>query len=158
LEIYAPVATWASIQLILTMATIKRWPIGQLAFVIAYLQAPVETEIFMEVSRGFETDQSKSPVALKFLNNLYRHKQAGRMWFKYLENGLTSKLWFRRCAHYLCVFWLGRSLLVIYTDDTSITVPDPRELNKIISNLDNKFNITHQPTVMNLPWSQGCNP
>ena len=44
-ETYAPVATWASIRLILALKVINGWKSIQLDYVAAYPQAPMETAI-----------------------------------------------------------------------------------------------------------------
>jgi hypothetical protein len=46
-EKYAPVAAWSSIRLIMNMAALLGWDTVQLDFVLAYPQAPVETELYM---------------------------------------------------------------------------------------------------------------
>lgn len=48
-ETYAPVASWASIRLIMMIAVFNEWQTKQLDFVLAFPQAPVETELFMDI-------------------------------------------------------------------------------------------------------------
>jgi Reverse transcriptase (RNA-dependent DNA polymerase) len=52
-ETYAPVASWSSIRLIMYIAVLNKWPTMQLDFVLAFLQAPAETDIFMQIPQGF---------------------------------------------------------------------------------------------------------
>jgi Reverse transcriptase (RNA-dependent DNA polymerase) len=52
-ETYAPVASWPSIQLIMYIAVLNNWPTMQLDFVLAFPQALVETDIFMQIPQGF---------------------------------------------------------------------------------------------------------
>jgi Reverse transcriptase (RNA-dependent DNA polymerase)/GAG-pre-integrase domain len=44
-DTYAPVASWASIRLVLIMAVLRKWKTKQLDFVLAFPQAPVETDL-----------------------------------------------------------------------------------------------------------------
>jgi len=44
-----PVAMWASIRLFIIFALIQGWHIRQFDFVLAYTQADVETDLYMEI-------------------------------------------------------------------------------------------------------------
>jgi len=55
-DTYAPVATWGSICLILAKAIIQGWYSKQIDFIMAYTQAPVERDMYMEVPKGFEVE------------------------------------------------------------------------------------------------------
>jgi len=64
-DTYAPVATWGSIQLILAKAIIQGWHSKQIDFVMAYTQAPVKWDMYMEIPKasrwkGKETMSSRS--------------------------------------------------------------------------------------------------
>jgi len=59
-ETYAPVVTWFAIRLMITFAIIFRWSIRQVDFVMAYPQAPIEMDIYMELPQGIETAQGNS--------------------------------------------------------------------------------------------------
>ncbi len=82
---YAPVATWFAIRLIITFGIIFHWALRQVDFVMAYPQAPIEEDIYMELPQGIKTatGNSKDHV-LKLLKNIYGQKQAGRVWNSYL--------------------------------------------------------------------------
>jgi hypothetical protein len=77
-EAYAPVVTWFAIRLMIVMGIIFCWALCQVDFVMAYPQAPIETEIYMELPQGVQTatGNSKDHV-LKLLKNIYGQKQAG---------------------------------------------------------------------------------
>jgi Reverse transcriptase (RNA-dependent DNA polymerase) len=53
-ETYAPVASWSSIRVVMNMAASHGWVTRQLDFVLAFPQAPVESDIYMEIPAGFE--------------------------------------------------------------------------------------------------------
>ena len=48
-ETYAPVVTWFVIRLMIVMGIIFNWALRQVDFVMAYPQAPIETDIYMEL-------------------------------------------------------------------------------------------------------------
>jgi Reverse transcriptase (RNA-dependent DNA polymerase) len=68
-ETNALVATWTTIRIVLIMA--EKWCIMQLDFIQAYPQAPVETELYIELPKGFQVDGDRSKYALKVLRNVW---------------------------------------------------------------------------------------
>jgi Reverse transcriptase (RNA-dependent DNA polymerase) len=144
-ETYAPVATWASIRLIMTMAALNKWKTKQLDFVLAFPQAPVETDIYMEIPSGFKINSNQNKV-LKLVNNLYGQKQAGRVWNTFLNDGL-KKIGFTQSVNEPCLFWRGTTIIIIYTDDTIVTGPHEEEINQAIKDIGQEFKITHQQRV-----------
>lgn len=147
-DTYAPVATWPSIRLIINVATQLSWHIRQLDFVLAFPQAPVETDLYMEIPRGFVIpSEDKAMYVLKLVNNLYGQKQAGRVWYKYLSAGLCNKLGFRQSEYDPCVFWRKSTILVIYTDDTIVVGPKLMEIEAAIADIAKEFVITTAPSV-----------
>ena len=62
------------------MGIIFDWALHQVDFVMAYPQAPVETDIYMELPQGIQTKTGNSKDhVLKLLKNIYGQKQAGRV-------------------------------------------------------------------------------
>ncbi len=77
-ETYASVVTWFAIRLMIVMGIIFCWALCQVDFVMAYPQAPIETDIYMELPQGVQPaiGNSKDHM-LKLLKNIYSQKQAG---------------------------------------------------------------------------------
>jgi hypothetical protein len=92
---------------------------------MAYTQAPVEKDMYMEVPKGFEVE-GPGDYVLKIHKNIYGQKQAGRVWNQHLVNKL-KKVGFIQSKSDECVFIKGRNLYVLYTDDSILTGPDPKE-------------------------------
>ena len=136
-ETYAPVASWPTICLILTMAIVKNWHTRQIDYVLAYTQAEAETDnLYMKVPRGFVIPGSTSQdeYVLKIRKNIYGQKQAGRVWNKHLVTKLKSA-GFKQSSIDDCVFYRGSSIYVLYTDDSILAGPDERELDSIIEDM-----------------------
>ena len=53
-KLYAPVASWTSIRLLLTMIVLHNWTTNQIDYVQAFPQAPAEKDIYLKVPVGFE--------------------------------------------------------------------------------------------------------
>jgi Reverse transcriptase (RNA-dependent DNA polymerase)/GAG-pre-integrase domain len=145
-DTYAPVASWSSIRIVLIMAQINNWKTKQLDFVLAFPQAPVETDLFMEIPTGFEVEGSKNDKVLKLVNNLYGQKQAGRVWNIYLSEGLVD-MGFTVSKHDPCIFWRETVVIIIYTDDTIVTGPSEKLIKKAILDIGSRFEITSKDAI-----------
>lgn len=145
-ETYAPVASWASIRMIMNLAALHGWKTRQLDFVLAFPQAPVETDLYMEVPAGFHVNGDRKKYALKLINNLYGQKQAGRVWNLFLTEGL-NRLGFTQSANDPCIYWRKSTLIIIYTDDTIVTGPSSELSDAAIKDIGDMFAITSQPMV-----------
>ena len=75
---YAPVASWNSIRIILSLVAQHGWATKQLDYVAAYPQAPVEKELYMAIPKGFDiSGADPSEFVLKLHRNIYGRQQAG---------------------------------------------------------------------------------
>ena len=88
-KVYAPVDSWDSIHLLLTMIVLHNWTTKQIDYVQAFPQAPAEKDLYLGVPAGFEVEEGKERYYdLKLHKNVYGQKQAGRVWYKYLTKKL----------------------------------------------------------------------
>ncbi len=88
---YAPVVTWFAIRLIIKFGIIFHWALRPVDFDMAYPQAPIEEDIYMELPQGNKTDTENSKDhVLKLLKNIYGQKQGGRIWNSHLVEKLAS--------------------------------------------------------------------
>ncbi len=149
-ETYAPVASWLVIRLVLTIAILNGWETRQIDYVLAYPQATVETsDMYMKIPKGMEIPGAKKDeYVLHLLRNIYGQKQAGRVWNKHLVAALTHPdVGFKQSEHDECVFYNGKAMYVLYTDDSILTGPDPKELDDIIAKMKTKLDITVEGNV-----------
>jgi hypothetical protein len=131
-ETYSPVVKWSSIRLFLTLAVVKGWHMRQVDFVLAYPQADIETELFMEVPQGFEFQGSRNTHCLRLLKNLYGQKQAGRVWNKHLHKGLME-MGFTQSKIDECVYYRNSTIFLCYVDDSVLIDPDAENINKVFA-------------------------
>ena len=83
--------------------------------------------------------------ALKLHGNTYGQKQAGRVWYQHLTKGLIKELGFTQSKIDPCVFYKGKWIYVLYTDDSILTGPNKTELAIIVQQINQtKLNITIQ--------------
>jgi hypothetical protein len=130
-ETYAPVA----IRLMIVFGIIFCWVLWQVDFVMAYPQAPVETDIYMELPQGIKTaaGNSKDHV-LKLLKDIYGQKQAGRLWNSFLVDKLTS-LGYTSSLIDDCFFFHGDIIFMVYVDDGIFLGNDDAQLLQAIKEI-----------------------
>ena len=143
-ETYSPVVTWSSIRLFLTLTTLAGWKTRQIDYVLAFPQADVECDMYIDIPRGFNFKGSKKTHALKLLKNVYGTKQAGRVWNKHLAQGLIDK-GFTQSRIDECVFYKkGYGLILIYVDDCILCGPTTEGLDAMVKLLSNGYEIEDQ--------------
>ena len=146
---YAPVAHWRSIRLLLILIAQLGWHSKQLDYVLAYPQAPVAREIYMRIPKGFEIKGANpDKYVLKLHRNVYGQKNAGRVWNDYLVDKLVNKVGFIQSKIDDCVFYKGKTVYVLYTDDSILAGPDKDEIDKIVNEIKAaKLDITDEGNI-----------
>ena len=87
-DTYSPVVSWQTIRLIFVLAIVNKWYIHSIDFVLAFPQADVKTDIYMQppkVPLNFPIPDLPRPSdrffnVYKLVKNLYGLKDAGRTW------------------------------------------------------------------------------
>ena len=65
-KLYAPVSSWTSIRLLITIIVLHKWNTKQIGYVQAFPQAPAEKDLYLKVPAVFEVEgRKKSEYALK---------------------------------------------------------------------------------------------
>ena len=144
-KMYAPVASWMSIRLLLTFVAAFGWHTQQVDYVAAYTQAPIDRNMYMEFPRGLTVPGGvdRKTFVLKLHRNLYGQKQAGRVWYKYLRKRLITKAGFVPSKHDECLFFRGKVMYALYIDDSILGAPTRHELDVAIAAIkDAKLQIT----------------
>ena len=142
-ETYAAALKWSSIRFFLVQSLINGWHTRQIDFVVAYPQADVECDLYLEIPQGFEFEGSRKTHCLKLIKNLYGSKAAGRVWQQHLFKGLTG-LGFLQSNTDECVFYRGTTTFMIYTDDGIFCGPDKDEIETCMEDLGKHFDITDE--------------
>jgi len=144
-ETYAPVVTWFSIRLLIVIGIIFGWALRQCDFIMAYPQAPIECDMYMELPQGIQVSEGESSdYVLKLLKNIYGQKQAGRVWNEYLVDKLTS-LGYKASLIDDCVFYRGDIIFMVYVDDGIFLGQDDEQLRASIREIqESGLNIEDQ--------------
>ena len=144
-ETYAPVVTWFAIRLMIIFGIIFGWCLRQVDFVMAYPQAPIEMDIYMELPQGIMTAHGNSKDhVLKLEKNIYGQKQAGRVWNSFLVDKLMS-IGFTPSLIDDCVFFRDDIIFMVYVDDGIFLGNDDSKLTDAIRDIQNSgLNIEDQ--------------
>jgi hypothetical protein len=136
-DTYAPVVTWFMIQLLIVFGILFDWPLCQVDFVMAYPQAPIEMDMYMELATGIHTKHGNSrDHILKLLANIYGQKQAGCVWNSYLVTKL-QEINFKQSLIDYCVFYQDNAIFIVYVNDGIFLGTSYQQLRDIINELRN---------------------
>ncbi|CAI7781103.1 unnamed protein product [Closterium sp. NIES-54] len=116
-ETFAPVSRHTSLRILLAIAAMKKKKLRQIDVANAFLYAPVDAEIYVELPHGSHGEPNQ---VCQLQKSLYSIKQAPRLWQKYLHARLTH-IGFRQLPHDQGMYWLTKDgdyiLLIVYVDD-----------------------------------------
>ena len=122
--------------MVLALALKEGWKTRQIDYVLAFCQANAEHEhLYMEIPKGVTID-NKNPKdhVLHVKKNLFGQPQAGRVWNQHLTKKL-KEVGFQQSEHDECLFFRGSCIYVLYTDDSILTGPDEKEMDKVMADL-----------------------
>jgi hypothetical protein len=123
-ETYAPVVTWFAIRLIIIFGIIFGWALRQVDFVMAYPQAQIKMDIYMEIPQGIMTAHGNSKDhVLKLEKNIYGQKQAGCVWNSFLVDRLMS-IGFTPSLIDDCVFFRDDIIFMVNVGDGIFNIED----------------------------------
>jgi hypothetical protein len=81
---------------------------------------------------------------LKLRKNIHGTKQAGRVWNRHVNKGLTA-LGFKASLVDSCVYYHGKTTFMLYVDDGIFVGPDKEEIATLIRKMQGVFlNITDE--------------
>jgi hypothetical protein len=149
-ETYSPVVSWSTTRFFLIQALMRKWHTKQIDYVLAYPQAPVERDLYMELPKGVRlegiTEEDQRDYVLQIVKNLYGQKQAGRVWYQYLTKGL-EEIGFKKSKVDECVFYYKKSIMLVYVDDSIIMGPDANEIATLIKAIGKRFKIQEEGNI-----------
>jgi hypothetical protein len=104
---------------------------------MAYPQAPIKMDIYMELPQGVQTKHGNSKEhVLKLEKNIYSQKQAGRMWNSFLVDKLTS-IGLTTSLIDDCIFFRGDIIFMVYMDDGIFLGSNDSQLQEVIKEIQN---------------------
>ena len=149
---FAPVARWDTIRTLLCITAINDYELRQLDVKTAYLNGPLEEEIYMKAPEGF----GLTAPYWRLHKGLYGLRQAGRQWYLTLHQAYTD-LGYTRCesdwSAYTRRTSSSFSMSATSVDDILIASDSKIESDRATDEINSKFRITDSG---NAEWILGC--
>ncbi len=147
---FAPVARWDSIRSILCIAAMNNFELRHVDVKSAYLNAPLEEEIYLVAPEGCTSKY------WRLKKGLYGLRQAGRQWYIHLHEAYSS-LGFTRCESdwsvYIRKTASALTISASSVDDLLIASSSKSESDLTASQIQEKFAITDGGDT---EWLLGC--
>ena len=144
---YAPVVSWSSIRILMTLARLHNLYTKSVDFVQAFPQADVKVNIYLHNPPGVILSNTNGETVLKLLKNLYGLKDAGLTWYEHLTKGLND-MGFVPTQSDPCIYVKGSNIIIIYVDDCCIMSRNEEEAMKIYRDLESHgFRVTDEGTM-----------
>ena len=142
-ETFAPTAKMTSLRLVLQMAAQYGLKLHQMDVKTAYLNAPIDCEIYIQQPKGFEvTTGGGKNLACKLNKSLYGLKQSGRNWNTMLHRHLIENKFVQNPVE-PCLYLRqeeGRfTLILIWVDDLIIGSNEDNHISEVKGMLASKF-------------------
>jgi hypothetical protein len=138
-ETYSPVVNMLTVRLILTIAHIHKLESKSIDFVLAFPQAELDVDIWMELPRGMVPDhdeKNRHLYVLKLKKNLYGLKQASFNWFDKLKTGLMDRD-FKPSTADPCLYYKKGMIVLTYVDDCIIVGNKMKEIDDFVKSMQN---------------------
>lgn len=142
-QTFAPVARYTSLRYILALAAEMDLNLSQMDAVSAFLNGPLEEDIYMEQPPIFD---DKTGRVCKLKRSIYGLKQSSRNWNQLLNQTLID-FGLKRTTSEQCIYVLRRSdafmLVMIWVDDILIAYNNNDEEEKLRRALSTKFRMKY---------------
>ena len=144
-ETFSPTARMTSLRIMMQLAAEYNLCVHQLDVKTAYLNAPIDCEIYVEQPEGFRVNDSDKDLVWRLNKSLYGLKQSGRNWncvlHEYLiQNNFTQSL-VDTCI-YIRNSEDSRIIMLVWVDDIIITASSETSMIEIKSLLKRRFKMT----------------
>lgn len=148
-EVFSPVARYETIRALLACAVNEEMHVHQMDVISAYVQGYLSEEIYMTQPEYFIRDGDNDKVCL-LRRPIYGLKQAGREWYKRLNNYLI-KIGAHNDTLNPCVYTYGNNedtvILLIYVDDLMLASKSIDKLVELKNKLSSEFRMSDLGTL-----------
>jgi hypothetical protein len=164
-ETFSPAISRSTLRLLLAIGAAMGWPIWENDVETAFLNAPIEEEMYMEQAEGHEvrnedgtikTGPNGRKLVCRLISAIYGTKQAGRNWFKAFIKPILAFEGTKQCDVDTCLFVCerGDSILFIGINvDNLFTMSNDEPMREqFIDSLESHFILEHLGL---LRWSLG---
>ena len=111
-DTFAPVISYKTLRLLLTIAAVYDYEIKQIDVVTAFLNAPMNEEVYMELPDGYGSDGN----VVRLLRAIYGTKQAPHSWNDTVDKQMKA-CGFNRLRSDACVYVKNKIIIGVFVDD-----------------------------------------
>lgn len=157
-DTFSPVVRHTTVRIVLIIAVERRMKRLQLDIKTAFLNSPLNEEIYMEPVEGYKNGDG----AVWLLRRaLYGLKQASRSWYETLSKFLLS-IGFRRGVADTCLFMKGSDddlmIVLVYVDDILAFAMRDEDLNQFKTAMETEYEVNNFDDInyflgLELQWS-----
>jgi len=139
-DVFSPTISSTTIRILLSLGCQLNWDFHQLDIETAFLNSPIEEDVYVKQAQGYVKDPSK---VYKLNRSLYGLKQSPRNWHLTLKKVLSEDLDLRQSEYDPCLFYQFKGkeclYLIVYVDDLLITGSNEKWIIDVKKKLSNKF-------------------
>jgi hypothetical protein len=135
-EVYAPVVNSSTLRALLAMAAIEDLDVDHMDVVTAFLNAPLEEELYLRIPDGFE---ARPGFVLRLKKSLYGLRQAPRCWNKTLHDWLLSYGLQQSQVDQSLYFIPNQLWVAVWVDDFIVAARDANTKHAFKSALSGQF-------------------
>ena len=142
-ETFSPTANLTSVRVLMQKAAQENMVLHQMDVKTAYLNAPIDFEIYMKQPEGYEvTSENGDMLVCKLKKSLYGLKQSGRNWNRMLHDFLTENQFVQNPVDY-CVYTREMNdqkvFILFWVDDIIIAASNEIVMKDVKEMLAAKF-------------------
>jgi hypothetical protein len=144
-ESYAPVVSWSTVRLMLTLSLAFNLQTRQVDYVNAFAQGDLQEKVFVELPQGFQAPANGDYV-LRLRKSLYGLVQSPRAFFLKLSSALESRK-FAPSKLDPCLFIHQDMVCLVYVDDCLFFAKDSTTIDAMIKSLKADFRLEEEGEV-----------
>ena len=140
-ETYAPVVHFGTLRFFLVLALVLGWVTCTLDFANAFVQAELDSPIFVHLPRGFRSSTGEA-TCLRLRKSLYGLANAPRLWYLHLFKTLIED-GFKQSKEDECLLYKKDMIVICYVDDLAVAAPNKELIQQFANRLRDKgFDLT----------------
>ena len=144
-DTYAPTVKMTTVRMLIQFAAENQMSVHQLDVKTAYLNAPIDCEVYIRQPQGFAEEEDNGQLVWKLHKSLYELKQSGRNWNVVLTNFFKTN-GFHQSEIDPCLFIkqneTDMTYIAVWVDDIIIAATSNSLMNDIKELLKSKFKMT----------------
>jgi len=133
-ETYAAVSKQTSWRMLLALAAIRGWKVRQADVVTAFLNGPIDHEIYAQLPKGFEQEG----MVCRLKKSVFGLKQAPRIWWETISKKLRE-MGMTQLVSDPCAYTNGDVIINIHIDDLLIISADDTKIDQVVLELSKSF-------------------